>query len=399
MSWFERGFFRRVKRRHFIAIDIGSNTAIRSLCFEETGTEATMIKKLHFELPFREEERDLIPLMSEHLRRLIFQYLREIGHVPDGILIGLGNHFTFNEMAVVRSERHTPEMVVRERELQELLANFLETHRTKVLGGRGYTLAHLMPFRIEIDGYPVETLSRETRGRVIEITLFATYADEAFWKMLYGLRSVLGGLELRFISDQAAVAAALVAVLGIHDALIIKIGARISEVSLLGDNAIRYTGQFESGGDDITTALATRLKISRSDAERMKRQWGSTQLPEATHVALSDTLRAAAARWAEQLVKLLKSEEKFSVPERVYLLGGGTRLALIRDALSSLPWFNELTFLESLDIRHLGAEDIASAIFRNTVLPLSGPEEVSLAALAYRLSSHHGAILPSLQQS
>jgi hypothetical protein len=399
MSWFARGFFRRVKRRHFIAIDIGSNTAIRSLRFEETETEATVIKKLHFELPFREEERALIPLISEHLRRLIFQYLREIGHVPDGILIGLGNHFTFNEMAVARSERHKPEMAVHERELQELLANFLETHRTKILGEHGYTLAHLMPFRITIDGYPVETLTRETRGRVIEIALFATYADEAFWKVLYDLRSLLGGLELRFISDQAAVASALVAVLGIHDALIIKIGARMSEVSLLGDNAIRYTGQFDSGGDDVTTALAKRMKIDRADAERMKQQWGLLQLPEATHIALNDALRAAAANWAEQLVKLLKSEEKFSIPERVYLLGGGARLSVIRDALNSLPWFNELTFLESLDIHSLGAEDIASAIFRNTALPLSGPEEVSLAALAWRLSSHHGAILPSLQQS
>lgn len=396
MSWITRGIFGRVKRRHLIAIDIGSNTAIRSLRFEETGSDAVVAQKLHFELPFREEERALIPLMNEQLRKILTQYLREIGHVPDGILIGLGNHFTLNEIAVVRRERPKPLMPLHERELRGLLAEFLKTYQSKTVGAHRYMLAHLMPFRITVDGYPVDTITRETRGRVVEIALLATYADEAFWNILYDLRRMLGGLELHFISDQAAIASSLVAVLGVHDALIIKIGARISEVSLLGDNAIRFTGQFESGGDGITQAIVKRLHVKRSDAERLKRQWGTTLLPTAAHAALGDALRAAVANWIEKLTELLKSEEKFAIPERVYLLGGGARLTLLQDAMNALPWFNELTFLESLDIRSLRAEDIASVVFRNTTPSLSGPEEVALAALAWRLSTHHSSHLSPL---
>ena len=386
MNRFFLRLFPKIHFNHFIAIDIGSNAAIRSLLFKESSTETIAVEKQNFELPVRSSESELIPAISEYLHALITQYIRTIGHIPEGILVGLGNHFTFNEMKTITKERERPEEPIHQREFQAILNQFLEDHRVQVIRETRYALAHLMPFRITVDGYPIETLGPKTRGRTIEVVLFGTYAEEKFWQALFDLRSMFGGLELRFISNQAVIAAALVSALGITDALVIKIGAKITEISLLGNGAIRFTSQFEKGGDDVTHAIAACLRTAPRDAERVKCQQETVALPRGGTTLLRDAEKTAALKWIQELARLLKSEERFVLPEHVYILGGGARLEAIRDALTSINWFDDLTFLAKLDIQMLNAEDIAGQLFRNTSQPLSGPEEVAIAALARRMS-------------
>lgn len=379
-------FHRRGRPQYFIAVDIGSNTAIRSLLFRICAHNATALKRREFELPVRGEEQELIPPTFEYLRNVFLEHIRELGQTPSSILVGLGNHFTFNEMTTVVHRRDHPLSPLQVNEFPAILRTFVDEHRAKTIDRRPYLLAHVMPFQISVDGYALESLAPDTRGQIIEITLFATYAEERFWLTISELRSVHGGLDIRFISNQAAIASALVSVLGIHDALTIKIGAKITEVSLLADDAIRFTGQFDKGGDDVTRTIAERLNIPRRDAERMKRQW-ETMLPVKTaRTTLEDAVRAPVAGWVETLVELLKSEERFVLPERVMLLGGGARLGAIREVLMSASWFDQLTFLERLDIELLRAETLAAGLFGNSELPLSGPEDVALASLAIRAS-------------
>lgn len=378
------------RTKHCIAVDIGSNTAIRSLRFECDDSACIAAQKQYFELPQREQEADLIPPAIEYLRRLFFQYLKVIGRVPDEILMGLGNHFTFNEIVTERRARERPGEAIRPEELQEMLNDFMEAHREKVIGAKRFALAHLMPFRITADGYQLNALSRHSRGRIIEIALLATYAWSEYWEALVGLRSLLGGLQLTFISNQAAIAAALISVLNVRDALIVKIGAKITEVSLLGEGAMLWTGQFESGGDNFTTAVAERLKMDRRDAERLKRQWGQVSLPASSARRVQEALLAAGEQWLGKLVEFLKCDECSLLPERLYLLGGGARLEAVREALTSQPWYQDLTLLERLKVTRLDAEEFSGTLFRHTSPPLSGPEETALAAVVMRIGRHIG---------
>lgn len=388
-----RRLFAGQRARHFIVIDIGSNSAIRSLRFSASNDEYIALKKQYFELPARERDADLIPHINEYLRRLIFQYLREVGRVPDVALIGLGSHFTFNEVITTRRLRKHPREAIRARELQNILGDFLEEHREKLIGDSAYTLVHVMPFRISIDGYPVDTISAHTNGTVVEMSLFTTYALSSYWQSLWQLTSLWGGLELKFISNQAAIAAAVISLLTVPDALLIKIGAKITEVSLVGSNAILFTGQFDYGGNDFTQAIAKRLDMPFRDAEAIKRQWGETLLPLKIRDAAAEAIATAVDSWLEKLVKLCGSDDRFLLPERVFLLGGGARLRTISEIMNSRPWYSDLTFLERLDTRILDAQALAPSVFRNSTPLLNGPEEVALVALAARMRQSAPAAL------
>lgn len=371
--------------KHHIAIDIGSNTAIRSLLFDRSETDCIALKKQYFELPQRDDELDLITPLSEYLRRLVFQYVKEAGRLPHETLIGLGSHFTFNEVTTERVERKRPRETIRPQELRAVLNDYLERHRTKVIDRAPYALVHLMPFRITVDGYRLDILGPTTAGRTLEINLFATYALDSYWEALWHLKSLWGGLNLGFISNQDAIAQALVSVLGVHDALIIKIGAKITEVSILGDGVILFTGQFTLAGDNFTQAVARRLGIERAEAEKIKQQSaGEFTLPPKTAQAVNEAVAATIDLWVAELVKLLKSQERFTLPEHVFLLGGGSRLAPLLETLKTRPWFEDLTFLKGLNVKSLRAEDLTASVFRNVTSPLNGPEEVALAALVLK---------------
>lgn len=372
--------------KHLIAIDLGSNTAIRSLLFDQAETTFIAKKKQYFELPVREDDSALITPISEHLRQLIFEYIKEAGKVPDHILIGLGSHFTFNEIATARVTRKHPREGINPSELHGILNDYLDKHRTAVIGPAPYALVHLMPFRITVDGYRVDVISDNTAGRELEISLFTTYALNSYWEALWRIKSLWGGIDLGFISDQDAIASALVSAMNVYDALIVKIGAKKTEVSILGEGVILFTGQFDVGGDNFTQAVARRLNIKREEALRIKEQLDTATLPAKTEQSANETLNSTASLWLAELAKLLKNQESFVLPKLVYLLGGGARLKAIEEAISTRPWYDELTFVKSIEVKRLEAQDFAAKIFRNTAVPLTGPEEVSLAALAMRLA-------------
>ena len=386
--------FGAARPEYFLAIDIGSNTALRSLRAELRDGELRITAKDAFELLAREDESALISAISGELRALFFRHVRELGRVPSSTLIGLGNHFTVNEMAVPGQERQRPREPLRESEIRSLLSQFHRTHAAKTSRGRTYALVHVMPFRVLIDGYPVTVLTAETRGRRLEVALAATYALDAYWRMLSNLRSFLGGLSLRFMANQTAIAAAVVRHLKASDALLVKVGARITEITLLGDGIVLRTGQFNSGGDGISAAIAQRLGISQTEAERIKRQWDETILPGPSRAAAASAIAQAVGRWRDELVGFLHAEERFSLPERVLLLGGGAKLAALGQALAAEPWWRDLTFLDAVSVQTLDAAAIAAKVFGNTAPRLGGPEEVALASIAARILHSHNQPQP-----
>lgn len=386
------GFFPRSRARrtkHLIAIDIGSATAIRSLLFRQEPGARFILGKRHTGLPTRERGEDLIPFIAGHLRQMITRYLRQIGRAPDEILIGIGGRFTFNEMAVARRERERPDAPVRTAEFQDIIRDFLRAHRERPGQGSGYHLAHIVPFQTLVDGYPIDQLSGRTCGRTLEVTLLTTYAQHSYWEALSSLRSMWGGLAIRFTSDQAAIAAALSSLFGVGDALIVKIGASITEVSLFADGAIRSTGRFDAGGESCTLAIAERLKIPSADAERIKRQWGRTILPPEVQRAAAAAIAAGAEQWLAAFSAFLERDERLLVPARVYILGGGARLGELARALASRPWHSTSPPYDEVRVSRLEGQEIAEAFFRNSNPLLTGPEEAALAAIAVRLGQEY----------
>lgn len=376
----------KAKPKFFIAIDIGSPTAIRSIFFDATDRDRVALDKHYLELPSRQRETDLIPLIDEHVRRLIFHYLRRQQRIPEGVLIGIGGHLVENEVGVVEHARQHPSSPLRSEELTRILQDYARARPVKSVANASYVLASLVPFRLSVDGYRIERPTRATVGRTVAISVFATYAQSAYARALGRMSARWGGMDVRFVSDQAAVAAAVISLLKVSEALVVKIGAKTTEVTLIGDSAVRSIGRFERGGDAFSAAIAKRLGIEQAEAERIKRQFGTTLLPKRLVAAVQAAASEAAEAWLADLVGLLAAEERSLLPERIYLLGGGARLSAVPEMLAAKPWFQELTFLDRITVEVLGAERFSSLGFRNATPPLSGPENVCLISIVGRLT-------------
>ncbi|MDP3727267.1 MAG: hypothetical protein Q8R35_01355 [bacterium] len=376
--------FGRHRPKYLLAIDAGSSSAVRSFLFEVSPAGRFGIERRVSALPDRDGEAELIPHIIGELRRLLTRSVRRLGCVPTGALVGLGNHFTFNESRVCRSVRERPERAIGEHELGSILSSFLTFEGERVIGAKRYLLASVSPLGVAVDGYTVDALSRATKGREIEISLMATYALDAFWESFLELRTLWRGLSLTSISNQTAIAGALISRLSVPEALVVKIGARITEVTLVGGGTIRSSAQFPLGGDAVTQAIAEEMGIARGDAERIKRQLGRMTLPARAAARADAAVRDAVRAWLQAFRETIASGPH-ALPERTYLIGGGARLQAIGDALSSQPWYAEITGAPRVDVRILDAADITGPLFRNHGPALAGPDEVALAALTVRL--------------
>lgn len=375
------------KPRYLLAVDIGSNT-IRSFLFEQAGGGYIALARHAVELPPREREADLIPFIANELRDVLVRTARRIGRAPSAVLIGLSSRFAFNETTTVHRRRERPDALVRVEEIAAMLSAFRRERAERASGTKHYHLACVSPLRVLVDGYTADALTGTTRGRTIELVLFATYALAPYWTSLLGLRALWGGMELNVMADQAAIAAALISGLGEHAALLVTIGARATEVSLIDRDIIRMNGRFDLGGEAVTQAIAGAMGISRRDAERIKRQWGRAILPPRAARTAAAAISGAAGAWLEDLVRFLESGH-CAVPERIYLAGGGAGLDALREALASPAWHRELAEGERVRVIALAAEQFAGSLFRNSRPALAGPEETGLAALVHRLAAHH----------
>lgn len=396
MSAFLTRILRKPQVRHLIAIDLGSHAAVRSLLFnvDEEGRDPRVVAKRNLELPIRDEAKALIPLIASHLRRLIFQYVKELGRIPDEILIGLGSQFIVNDRERATFTRQDPSRALTVGELHSLLTEHLNHRDTVRVGPETYHRFIVIPFKIELDGYPLETLNAESRGKTVTIHLFNTYATASFLSELTALRSMVGGLTVNFISNIAAIAGGVVSILNLEDALVVKIGAKMTEVILLRSGVIASAGQFASGGEAVTEAFSRALSISFSDAERLKREMATALMGNHTQAAVRAALGEAAERWRQGLAEFLDESETLVLPETIFLLGGGARLEALKQTLAAGSWFEAFTFQPRLNIVRLDAKEFARAIFRTSPPPLAGPEEVALASLAGRLIQRPATITP-----
>ncbi len=385
------------KSRRLLAIDIGSDSTIRSFLFKEGGGRRIALQKRSFALPRSrelsarglaslEDGEDSIPYIGRYLHELVGACIRQAGSRPEEALVGLGGRLAQNKIEAVDVLREREDTPVREEELHVALSTFRQEHCWRAAGDKRYLLASVMPLGVTLDGQPLAALTPARRGRITRVVLFTTYVLEAYGEMLAELRSHWAGLRLTAISDQAAIAAALIGAVHSHEALLVKVGAKTTEVSIVDHESVLFAGQFPYGGDAVTLAIARQTGLDRRRSEEIKMRFKHAVLPQEATRGVSTAVQSAVANWVSALRDLLGASG-ITLPERVFLFGGGARLEAIRSALASKIWYHDLPSRGAISVTVLGGEAIAGSIFWNREPAIAGPDEVALAALVYRLAS------------
>ena len=158
--------------------------------------------------------------------------------------------------------------------------------------------------------------------------------------------------------------------------MLLDIGASKTKVSIVDRGVIQDFHIINKGSQDITTAIATGLQISFSDAELIKKQYGLTENlknPKATEITKS-TLDYI---FFEVNNVLLNYEKKYNKTiSKVILTGGGVMLRGFMDVAVS-KFGTEVSLGNPFS-------KIQSPAFLENVLAESGPEFGVAAGLALR---------------
>lgn len=133
---------------------------------------------------------------------------------------------------------------------------------------------HLIPQRYHIDDGPIldplNFSSRKLRAEVLLVTAAVTSAQNIIRAVSQADYRV-AGIYLEPLASSLAVLTDQQRELG---TVLIDIGGGTSDIAIFVDGAVRYTGVVPYGGDATTEDISKVLKISRYDAENLKKNDG-----------------------------------------------------------------------------------------------------------------------------
>jgi type IV pilus assembly protein PilM len=122
--------------------------------------------------------------------------------------------------------------------------------------------------------------------------------------------------------------------------VLISIGANSTNVVIAQNGVPRFVRIIPSGGDDITTALATELDLSVSQAEVAKRELGfGSMTTRAEHRPIVELIFKVAGEQLNALrntIGYYANANEGAIPNRIILSGGGSYLPGLPKALEEL---------------------------------------------------------------
>lgn len=235
---------------------------------------------------------------------------------------------------------------------------------------------------VKIDGYLVNN-PLDFQGKHMVITIFNTFAPLTH---VGALQTIASELDLELVATVAEpyAMARCAATDEIYDfgGIFIDIGGGTTDIALIRNGGIEGTRMFPIGGRVFTKKLAARFGISFADAEAVKLRHSRKELPpehaEKVHGVLSRDAEVLVEGIAITLQEMSKGDR---LPSAIYLAGGGSALAEVKDQLSRFPWAEKLPFARTPTVTPLRPLDIRG-IYDSTGLLLD-QQDITPMGLAF----------------
>lgn len=360
-----------------VAIDIGS-MSIKTILFEKKGENLIIIKKMVTQFPLREDTVSIVKFVNTYIREELFQIIKDIRRVPDKVIIGIAGDFMENKISSIKIERAHKNRKVSEEEITEVFKKGVEEVNAE---NPDAVLIDSFPMRVLIDGYEIEDVYKDITGDTVEIFIFSSLMKKEHWDQFKLLKRILGGIPLKFVSNQFVNAFSLPKILNFPQVLLIDIGAKATEISYVNNSKIRSIHRFLFGGYNFTKLISGSLGVGYVEADNIKRQYEDQILPTSLTNKIKESVLKGVVEWEREFIDILSSDYNFIVPADVFVFGGGLYLREIQDFLKRGEWAVGLSWREKINISFLSAEKITHNILE--VTKLSGFNEVSFLSLVY----------------
>jgi hypothetical protein len=297
--------------------------------------------------------------------------------LPDQILVGLPASQLRGRAWSVTQRRAHPDGPVEERELTALLGRALRLAANR-LGGQdpGWLLVDAAPVALTVDGRGV-TDPVGFRGKEIGATVFAGLARVETIQT-WGLVA----RELEF-STLILAAAPLALAVGLSEpqGMLLDVGGATTDLTWWRTGRPVALDSLPTGGMALTRALVQKWSLSPERAERLKRAYAAGRLPDDAQAQVGEIMSSALRAWSEETeAALARLSQDELLPQQLYLLGGGSILPEMFEAIRSLAWSQRLHFSRYPQVDRLRPTDVPGVVNRTDLG--RGAGDMSALALA-----------------
>jgi hypothetical protein len=137
------------------------------------------------------------------------------------------------------------------------------------------------------------------------------------------------------------------------------------------------------GGVDLTRALLRKWPLSLDKAEHLKAAYAAGRLNGEARADVLAVLAPVLQSWLDETEALLAGlDHDEPLPQRCYLLGGGSTLPEMMDAVRSLAWSRSLRFDRYPQVGRLQPTDVPGVVNRTDKGRAAG-DVVALALAAW----------------
>jgi cell division protein FtsA len=285
----------------------------------------------------------------------------------------------------VTQRRSRPENPVEEDELEALLARALRLVVNRLQGEElvdaPWLLVDASLASLTVDGHGV-TDPIGFRGQELGATVFAALTSREAIE-IWG--AVARDLEFSALT-LTATPLALAAGLSERQGMLVDVGGATTDLTWCRAGRPVALDSLPMGGAALTRSLVRKWRLSSDKAENLKRAYTDGRLPDEAQVQIQEVLSPILRMWIEETeVALAQLNQDELLPQWFYLLGGGSALPEVADAIRSLAWSQRLRFVRYPQVASIGPADVSGVVNRTEL----GWEPGDVPALALAAWAAH----------
>jgi cell division ATPase FtsA len=174
---------------------------------------------------------------------------------------------------------------------------------------------------------------------------------------------------------------ALAAGLSQQEEMLIDVGGTTTDLTWCRAGFPAILDSVPMGGQVFTQSLVRTWNLLSDKAERLKHAYSNGKLADEAGSQVEDVLSPALEAWlgeTEEVMARLNRDEP--LPGRLCLVGGGSALSGMAEAVQSLAWSQRLNFVRYPHVRRLQPTDVQGVVNRTELG--RGPGDVPALALA-----------------
>jgi cell division protein FtsA len=332
---------------------------------------------------------------------------RMAGIIPTQLILGIAGELVKGDTTCLKYNRKNPESKIDLSELKNIVHKVqwkcFEEVRSRLANETGYNeidikLVNAAIVDMNIDGYKVSN-PIGFQGKEVEVSIFNAFAPLVHYGALQTIGAELNMDLLAITVEPYAVARAMsYEDGGDFNGIFIDIGGGTTDIAVVKNGGVLGTKMFTLGGRVFTKRLAQILNVSMKDAEKIKIAYSNDELEKQSYKVVREAMKMDADVWVSGVeLSLQEFAHLDSLPNRIYICGGGSLLPEIKETLESPDWYKSLPFSSQPRVKFLNPKDISSLedetgklkdatdipamALANIALELAGDEQVLLGLL------------------